>query len=512
MIKLFIIFSLMVLLSMQFCPETKNKKNYSLDEKTRSGWYKSESNPLFIFEGELEKAPKNILNSPVIVSIDNCPYKDYKWAFFHISTDPETYQNYLSIKFATQKGFKVDQWEHELKITGKLVEPFDALIIDGRIYLWGVWPMRHEHDRKLFVMTSGNWENWSEPEISINNDQSWKNRWLRGFTVGKVFGEDKYIVMFSGQGENGAYSTGRATASTKQIKDNQWEEDTDNPVFTSKDISWSSSDVVLYPRLLPQCSNGRWMMAMGTYLKERNRFSIGFVYSDDMGKNWKEYLPGKNPVLHPGPEAWDAGYISTPYIFETGVRSYKMYYGARPEIMKYHAIGVAYLGQQNENDEYAVAINRQISWENCRLQNMEIQNICPYDNDMNDELTQIDIEKNCEILIPVVDLGVGRNLIVGRNATRLYANSISGVKIEIRGSNQPPTEDSQSEWRKGYTWYKDWGKTSPSDFKKYALRRGGQQDEFYISGSCPYRFVQMKISTSTRANPLIIDQILLYNE
>ena len=362
-------------------------------------------------------------------------------------------------------------------------------------------------------MTSENWEKWSQPVSSIVNDKSWRKYRARGFTLQKVPGENEYIALFSGQSDysTGTFSIGRATASTIQIKENQWSEDLDNPVFTSRDISWNGKDAVIYPKLLPQCSNEQWIMAMASYLNVPDRFSVGFVYSNDNGKHWKEYLPGTNPVLNPGPEAWDAGYVSTPYVVETGSRSYKMYYGARPEIMKYHAIGVAYLGQQNENEEYAVAVNRQISWENLRLKNMQTQNVSPYENDMNDELVQISTEESCEVLTPVVDLKKGKHLIGGKEGTRIFANNIARVKIEIRGANQPPTEEPQIEWRKGYTWYKGWGKTSPSDFKGFTLEEGEQQDEFYISGSCPYRFVQMKISSSARPNPLILDQILFCN-
>lgn len=363
-------------------------------------------------------------------------------------------------------------------------------------------------------MTSKNWEEWSEPVSSIVNDKPWREYRARGFTLQKVPGKDEYLALFSGQSENGTgiFSIGRAFATEAQIKENRWIEDPDNPVFTSKDISWNGKDVVLYPMLLPQCSNGQWIMAMASYLNEPNRFSVGFVYSNDDGRHWEEYLPGMNPVLHPGPDAWDAGYVSTPYVVETGFRSYKMYYGARPKIMKYHAIGTAYLGRKDENREYAVAINRQISWENLSVQNIEIRNISPYENDMNDELVQINPVEDCEILTPVVDLGEGKHLTGGKSGTRIHARNMSGISVEVRGYDQPPIEKPQTEWRKGYTWYKGWGKTMPDDFKKYSFKKEEHSDEYYILGSCPYRYVQMKISSSARANPLILDEIVFCNQ
>lgn len=90
------------------------------EEGYKQGWYKSNDNPLVIFEGDLGKAPKNCVNSPVILRTDNCPYKNYKWAFLHLATDPKTYENYLSITFATDDGFRTDHWEYELEITGNL--------------------------------------------------------------------------------------------------------------------------------------------------------------------------------------------------------------------------------------------------------------------------------------------------------------------------------------------------------------------------------------------------------
>ncbi len=515
-LSLLIVFNLMDMLFYSCAnKEKKNKEeHFPRNEEYHQGWYKSKDNPLVIFEGNLEIAPKNCVNSPVVLPIDDCPYKNYKWAFLHLDTNPETYENYLSITFSTDDGFNTDHWEDELRIIGKIAEPFDAKIIDGKIYLWGTWPREHKNHNEISVMTSENWIEWSEPVSSIVNDKSWRKYRARGFTIQKVPEKDQYLALFSGQSDygTGAFSIGRAIASTKQIKENQWTKDSDNPVFTSKDISWNGKDVVLYPRLLPRCSNGQWIMAMASYLNEPNRFSVGFVYSDDNGKNWKEYLPGTNPVLIPGPETWDAGYVSTPYVIETGTRSYKMYYGARPEIMKYHAIGIAYLGPQTEFGDCAVAINRQIGWENLRFRNMGIRNISPYENDMSDELVQMNPGEDCEIVTPVVDLGEGRHLTGGKNGTRIYACNISEISVEVRGYDQPPAEKPQTEWRKGYIWYEGWGKTKADDFKKYSLKKGRQPDEYYISGSCPDRYVQMRISSSARVDPLILDEIVFCNQ
>lgn len=479
------------------------------------GWAKSTKNPLAIFKGDFDKAVKNCLNSPVVIPIDSCPYKNYKWAFFHLSTHPETFKHFLSVSFATSEGFKNEQWENELEIYGKLVEPFDVHIIDGEIYLWGTWPEGHENANKPFVMTSRNWIDWSRPELTIDTDKDWKSNRVRWFTVGKVPDVDKYVAMYCGQKgtENGPFTIGRAVATKEQLKNNKWIEDSDNPVFTANSISWNRKDVVLYPRLLPFGSNGRWMMAMATYLKKeglgKGSFSVGFVYSDDTCKHWREYMPGTNPVLLPGPEKWDEGYVSTPYVIETGSRSYKMYYGARPEVMKYDAIGLAYLGNQDEEDDYVFAVDRQVGWPDMTLQNMQVKNEAPYENDLNDELVQKNPNKNCEILTPIFDMGEGKVLSLGKGQTRLFVQNISNIKIEIQGSNEAPSVEPQKEWRKGEKWYKEWGKGRTCRFKKCSVQKGVHLDEFYIIGEVPYRFVQLKISSSAQNVPLILDQIVI---
>jgi hypothetical protein len=325
----------------------------AVDSRSQSApaykWEKSEKNPLVIFKGNLKAAPKNCLNSPVVLRIDDRKYKKFKWAFLHLDTDPTTNRNFLSVSFATDKGFEQEHWENELKIQDKLVEPFDVKIIDGKIYLWGTWPMEHKDHTSVSVMVSDDWEHWSVPEVAIRHDKPWKAGRVRGFTLQKSR-DNEFLAFYCGQSEyegdkgaNGPFTIGKATASLQQIKANRWVEEPSNPVLTANDISWKTRDVVLYPRLMTQCSGGRWIMAMATYLKQVERLSVGFVYSENKGASWKEYLPGTNPVLQTGPEAWDEGYVSTPYIIRTGATSFKMYYGGRPTLMKYHAIGVAYL-------------------------------------------------------------------------------------------------------------------------------------------------------------------------
>ena len=178
----------------------------------------------------------------------------------------------------------------------------------------------------------------------------------------------------------------------KQLKDNQWQDDLGNPVFTVSDVSWNSGTAVLYPSLLTKLSDGTWLMAHSCYYG--TGFATGLVASADDGQTWVEVDPGSNPIISYGsPGQWDDGYAGTPYFLEMGGRSFWIYYGARPDTPEvYYAIGAAYLGQYEGFEDGDVVLDRQIGWQECSLTNISITESSLYDNDLNQELVQDESE------------------------------------------------------------------------------------------------------------------------
>ncbi|MHC4638572.1 MAG: DUF2341 domain-containing protein, partial [Planctomycetota bacterium] len=447
------------------------------------GWNKSPDNPLELYNGSMATAPKNTLNSPVVIPIEGLPYKDYDWVFMFLDTNSITRENFLHIKFATNENFLKDIWTDELHLYGGMTEPFDAIIIDGKVYMWGFVDSNGDFSQqKVSVTTSTDWENWTAPEVTFDTELPWKSVRTRGFTIKKVPNEDKYLAFFAGQ-SGSTFSIGRATATLEQLINNDWQEDPSNPVLTGADISWDYN------------------------------FAIGIAYSEDEGVSWNEYRPGNNPVVEMGAAgSWDSGYVSTPYVIEMGTRSYKMYYGARPDTHAvYNALGVAYMGQTTGYEYGDVVIDRQIAWQNLYLTNVSIDNASIYEDDLSEELLQdgaVSAYLNCEIVTPVIDLGDGHLLAGGTAGTRIFAQNITGTTIEIRGSNTAPTVDPNVEFRQGHLWYSDWGTTIPDSYIVKSYSPGDKDDEYYIDDGEDYRYVQMRITNTDSAEQFILDQIV----
>ena len=173
-----------------------------------------------------------------------------------------------------------------------------------------------------------------------------------------------------------------------------------------------------------------------------------------------------------------------PYIVEMGVRSYRIYYGARNSANKYYAIGMVHMGQ-NVNFEYGnVVLERQIDWDTFSLVNASTINSVEYDDDMSLELVQNSsggVHFNCEITTPIIDLGENKTLIGGVDATRIFAKHTAGTTIEVRGSNTAPTTTRNTEWRNNYGWYTGWGSTTPSTYTSKTIVNGDKTDEHHLT-------------------------------
>ena len=110
----------------------------------------------------------------------------------------------------------------------------------------------------------------------------------------------------------------------------------DEPVL-ARGSGWDSYNA-LYPHVLSV--NGAYHMLYTGMTS--GKCSIGLAISGD-GITWEKQ--GDAPIIEPGPEEWDSVYASCPSIVRAPGGKWHLYYAGRKDtIHKYHAIGMAELG------------------------------------------------------------------------------------------------------------------------------------------------------------------------